>query len=66
MIGSADRLIEIVEDHQSLRMALRLILEALETKKAPSVASCPCFNDELAEEDFRACLKHITGVDIDE
>ena len=64
-MNNTDRLIEIIEDHNSLRIALRLILEALETKKLPSEASCPCFNDELAEDDFKSCLKLITGEDID-
>ena len=66
MMNNTDRLIEIIEDHNSLRIALRLILEALVTKKLPSVASCPCFNDELAEDDFKNCLKMITGKSIDE
>ncbi len=65
MISNTDRLIEIIEDHNSLRIALRLILEALETKKLPTVASCPCFNDELAEDDFKHCLEIITGENID-
>ncbi len=66
MMSNTDRLIEIIEDHNSLRIALRLILEALETRSLPSVASCPCFNDELAEDDFKNCLKKITGKSIDE
>lgn len=66
MMSNTDRLIDIIEDHNSLRIALRLILEALETGNAPSVAACPCFNDELAEEDFEACIKKITGVNLGE
>lgn len=65
-MSNTDRLIEIIEDHNSLRIALRLILETLETRTLPNVASCPCFNDELAEDDFKQCLKLITGKDIDD
>ena len=57
----SDKLIEIVQDHTSLVQALRLILEAAETKKLPSYATIPTFNDDMLEDQVRIALELITG-----
>ena len=57
----SDKLIEIVQDHTSLVQALRLILEAAETKKLPSYATLPTFNDSILDDQVRTALEFITG-----
>ena len=57
----SDKLIEIVQDHTSLVQALRLILEAAETKKLPSYGVLPTFNDSLLDDQVRTALEFITG-----
>ena len=57
----SDKLIEIVQDHTSLVQALRLILEAAETKKLPSYAALPTFNDSILDDQVRTALEFITG-----
>lgn len=56
-----DRLIEIIEDRTSMELALRMIMEALETKELPNEGSLPCFNDEIVEENFITILEKATG-----
>ena len=57
----SDKLIEIVEDYNSLVQALQFILEAAETKKLPSYGVLPTFNDSLLDDQVRTALELITG-----
>lgn len=57
----SDKLIEIVQDHTSLVQALRIILEAAETKKLPQYAALPTFNDSILDDQVRTALEFITG-----
>ena len=57
----SDKLIEIVQDHTSLVQALRIILEAAETKKLPPYAALPTFNDSILDDQVRTALEFITG-----
>ena len=57
----SDKLIEIVEDHNSLVQSLQFILEAAETKKLPSYGVLPTFNDSLLDDQVRTALELITG-----
>ena len=57
----SDKLIEIVEDHNSLVQALQFILEAAETKKLPPYATLPTFNDSILDDQVRTALEFITG-----
>lgn len=56
-----DRLISAIEDRVLLDLALRVILEAAETKELPRESSLPVFNDELTGTVFIAVLEKITG-----
>ena len=57
----SDKLIEIVQDHTSLVQALRISLEAAETKKMPPYAALPTFNDSILDDQVRTALELITG-----
>ena len=57
----SDKLIDIVQDHTSLVQALRLILEAAETKKLPPYATIPTFNDSILDDQVRTAIEFITG-----
>ena len=57
----SDKLIDIVQDHTSLVQALRLILDAAETKKLPTYATLPTFNDSILDDQVRTALEFITG-----
>ena len=57
----SDKLIEIVQDHTSLVQALRLLLEAAETKKLPPYATIPTFHDSILDDQVRTALEFITG-----
>ena len=57
----SDKLLEIVQDHTSVVQALRLILEAAETKKLPSYASLPTFNESILDDQVRSALEFIAG-----
>ena len=57
----SDKLIEIVEDHNSLVQALQFILEAAETKKLPPYGILPTFNDSILDDQVRTVLEFITG-----
>lgn len=61
MEESMGRLIEIVEDHTSMELAMRMVMEAAETKELPNEGSLPCFNDGIIEENFIALLEKVTG-----
>ena len=56
-----DKMIEIVEDYTSLVIALRMILEAAETKKTPPFGIVPTFNDSLIEDQVMAIFGLISG-----
>ena len=57
----SDKLIEIVQDHNSLVQALQFILEAAETKKLPPYGLLPTFNDSILDDQVRTVLEFITG-----
>ena len=57
----SDKLIEVVQDHTSLVQALRIILEAAETKKLPSEATLPVFNDDFLDDQLKDILELVTG-----
>lgn len=57
----SDKLLEVVQDHTSLEFALQLIWEAAETKKLPSEAILPVFNDELLDERVKSILELVTN-----
>lgn len=56
-----DRLISIVEDHAMLVTALRMIMEAAETKELPKESAIPLLNDSLVNEDVIKTLELVTG-----
>ncbi len=56
-----DKLVAIIEDRVLLDLALRMILEATETRKLPRAAYLPVFNDELTGETFVSILEAVTG-----
>ena len=56
-----DKLLEVVQDHTSLVIALQFILEAAETKKLPPYGVLPVFNDDLLNDQVRIALELITG-----
>lgn len=56
-----DRLVDIIEDYVSMEMAIRIIIEAAETKVLPNEGSLPCFNDSIVEENFTTILEKVTG-----
>ena len=57
----SDKLLEVVQDHTSLVIALQFILEAAETKKLPTYCVLPVFNDDLLNDQVRIALELITG-----
>ena len=57
----SDKLIDIIQDHTSMIIALQFILEAAETKKLPSYGVLPTFNDDLLNDQVRIALELITG-----
>ena len=57
----SDKLIDIIQDHTSMIIALQFILEAAETKKLPSEGVLPTFNDDLLNDQVRIALELITG-----
>lgn len=61
MISGIDSLIRVIEDRCALEQALRIILEAAETRQLPPESSLPLFSDELVSETFFAILRHVTG-----
>lgn len=61
MTSNTDRLIEIIEDHHSYELAMRIVLQAAETHKLPPEGLLPTFNDSLASDTLEALLEHITG-----
>jgi hypothetical protein len=57
----SDKLIEIIEDHNSMVQTLRFFIEAAETKELPSWGLIPTFNDDLLEDQVFSILEMITG-----
>ena len=57
----SDKLLEVVQDHTSLVIALQFILEAAETKKLPPYGLLPTFNDSFIDDRLRIALELITG-----
>ena len=57
----SDKLLEVVQDHTSLVIALQFILEAAETKKLPPYGLLPTFNDSFLDDRLRMSLELITG-----
>ena len=57
----SDKLLEVVQDHTSLVIALQFILEAAETKKLPPYGLLPTFNDSFLDDRLRIALELITG-----
>lgn len=61
MISNTDRLFEIIEDHHSYELAMRIVLQAAETHELPPEGVLPTFNDSLASDTFCALLERVTG-----
>ena len=61
MISNTDRLIEIIEDHASYEIALRMIIEAAETRELPREGILPIFNDSMASEGVKTALELVAG-----
>lgn len=57
----SDKLIEVVQDHTSLVIALQFILEAAETKKLPPYSILPTFNESYLDDRVQAILEKVTG-----
>ena len=57
----SDKLLEVVQDHTSLVIALQFILEAAETKKLPPYSLLPTFNDSFLDDRLMIALELITG-----
>ena len=57
----SDKLLEVVQDHTSLVIALQFILESAETKKLPPYGVLPTFNADMLEDQVRIALELITG-----
>ena len=57
----SDKLLEVVQDHTSLVIALQFILEAAETKKLTPYGLLPTFNDSFLDDRLRMALELITG-----
>lgn len=57
----SDKLIEVVQDHTSLVIALQFILEAAETKKLPPYCILPTFNESYLDDRVQAILEKVTG-----
>lgn len=57
----SDKLLEVVQDHTSLVLALQFILEAAETKKLPPYGVLPVFNDDLLNDRLKGILELVTG-----
>lgn len=56
-----DTLVEIIQDHTSMEIAIRMIMEALETKRLPPQGIVPCFNDSLLSDEITRCLELASG-----
>lgn len=61
MLSNTDRLIEIIEDHHSYELAMRIVLQAAETHELPPEGVLPTFNDSLDSDTFISLLERVTG-----
>lgn len=57
----SDKLLEVVQDHTSLVIALQFILGAAETKELPSEGVLPTFNESYLDDRVQAILEKVTG-----
>lgn len=57
----SDKLLEVVQDHTSLVLALQFILVAAETKKLPPYGVLPTFNESYLDDWVQAILEKVTG-----
>lgn len=57
----SDREIEIIQDHTSYEIGVRMILEAAQTHELPSEGILPIFHDSVASEDVKTALELVTG-----
>lgn len=57
----SDKLLEVVQYHTSLVIALQFILEAADTKKLPPYGILPTFNESYLYDRVRAILEKVTG-----
>lgn len=57
----SDNLLEVVQDFTSLKIGLRMIMEAAETKKIPSEGIIPEFNDSYLADEFQKTLEMVAG-----
>lgn len=57
----SDKLIDIIQDHTSMIIALQFILEAAETKELPSEGVLPTFNESYLDDRVHAILEKVTG-----
>lgn len=57
----SDKLLEVVQDHTSLVLALQFILVAAETKKLPPYGVLPTFNESCLDDRVQAILEKVTG-----
>lgn len=57
----SDNLLEVVQDFTSLKIGLRMIMEAAETKKLPPEGIIPEFNDSYLADEFQKTLEMVAG-----
>lgn len=57
----SDKLLEVVQDHTSLVLALQFILVAAETKKLPPYGALSTFNESYLDDRVQAILEKVTG-----
>ena len=57
----SDKLLEIVQDHTSIVQAIRLILEAEETKKLQQYATLYTFKDSIIDDQVRYAIEYLIG-----
>lgn len=56
-----DEIVEIIQDHTSMEIGIRMILEALKTNSLPTLNTLPAFNDGYIEENVIACIELASG-----
>lgn len=61
MMSDLGRMIDIIEDHSSLELGLRIISDAKDLKKLPPYGSLPTFHDSVTEELFVNVLEAVVG-----
>ena len=57
----SDRLLDIIEDRQSLDRSLTIILRCIETRELPDYCLLPCFHDTLLYDEVKSILEGICG-----